>query len=357
MILCESMTKFSCYVYMALVIVLCASIIILRYPNYIFIWSNTNQTKSNIGAFNFENQGSDYIIKLIISNKIFHSSAHVLFNKTQKQTLFIREFLSPDKSSINYEVDTKLKDGIIQLYFDRDPEMFPYILNFLRGYPMDSDLYELSVGKLEKLRSDAVYFGLNDLEKLLTDTLHSRFNHHLCSTPSRMLVSDNGVRVKKIDESKHVSCSVYGVLNVGMRYVEFDINADGTATHMIGVTEGNNFKSGSYPGHPNTKGISLYGANGHIYRNGGHQAWSTSPFTNGDRVGILVDIWYDQENKMTAKISWYINGKKIGNTLDLTQYMNMDNGVIFVVNMYTMNEEVQIVQNPVMPRYWLEYWL
>ena len=323
-------------------------------------------------------EGPDIKVKLTISDKIFYSSAHVLFNSKHGVTLFIHEFLGTNKNSINhacnidddndnspesddntlFKFDQTLKDKmdiinhrrrdeIIELYFDRDPEFFPYILKFLRGYPVESELYELNVRKLEILSCDAIYFGLKDLEQLLTDTLYSRFNPYLCASPSRMLIADNGVRVKKNDQGNHVSCSVYGVLFTGKRYVEFDINTHGNRYQMIGVTEANNFKSGPYAGHANTKGISLYGANGHIYRNGGNEGWSAS-FHHGDRVGVLVDI---SEDKRDAKITWYINGKKIKHALDLRQYMNIDNGVVFTVNMHDINEEVQIVQYPVMPKF------
>eukprot|EP01083_Nonionella_stella_P312811 1120302_1 len=321
-------------------------------------------------------EGHDIKVQLTISDQVFQTSANVLFHQKHGVTLFIHEFLGTDKNSINYECNgqeddvrlnadqgkvfkfdeaihnkmdavCKRTDKTIELYFDRDPHLFSYILNYLRGYPIQSELFELNVRWLEKLLADAKYFKLTDLHTLVKDTLHSRFNPYLCTPPPSAEITDSGRTWRRIIGGNHRTCSVYGVLKTGRRYVEFDCHCvtHGNRYFMIGVTEAGHFKSGTYPGHPNTKGISLYGNNGHLYRNGGKEGWSPS-FHHGDRVGVLVDI---NEDKKDAKIIWYINGKKIKHALDLAQYMNIDNGVLFTVNMQHANEQVQIIQYPEMP--------
>ena len=321
-------------------------------------------------------EGPDIKVKLTISDKIFWTSTHVLFDKRHGVTLFIHEFLGTDKNSINHECKAKDDEGskseegtlfkfeeavkdkmdeiyrkkddkIVELYFDRNPELFGYILDYMRRYPMKSELYDLNVQKLEKLSADTKYFSIPDFEDLIQQTLYSRFNEYLCAPPSIALIKDSGRTLQKIKGGLHQGCSVYGVLYTGRRYVEFHITTHDNRYQMIGVTEPDRFISGPYPGHANIKGISLYGANGHLYRNGGSEGWSPS-FHYGDRVGVLVDI---SEDKRDAKISWYINGKKIKQAKDLRQYMNIDNGVLFTVTMHDANEEVQIIQYPEMPKF------
>eukprot|EP01084_Bolivina_argentea_P030560 56607_1 len=319
--------------------------------------------------------GPDTKVILTISNKVFHTSTNVLFNPKHGITFFIHEFLGTDKNSINHDsncnaktnepdndsntlfkmdqaindqmnrIHNEKKDKAIQLYFDRNPELFHYILDYLRGYPIEYDLYVLDVRILEKLLSDAKYFGLDELQNIVTNALHSRFNPYLCASSSLMQVLDAGRTLKRITGGLHISCSVYGKLETGTRYVEYDIMTHGNRYQMIGVTEADLFKSGPYPGHANVKGISLYGNNGHIYRNGGAEGWCSS-FHHGDRVGVLVEI---TDDKKSAKITFYLNRKKVKHALDLKQYMNIDNGVLFTVNMHDAGEEVQIIQNPMLP--------
>ena len=54
--------------------------------------------------------GPDVKVQLTISDKIFLTSTHVLFNKKHGMTLFIHEFLGTDKKSINYECNAKDND-------------------------------------------------------------------------------------------------------------------------------------------------------------------------------------------------------------------------------------------------------
>ena len=138
---------------------------------------------------------------------------------------------------------------------------------------------------------------------------------------------------------------MYGVLHTGTRYVEYDIVTHGNRRQMIGVAEAKKFRSGPYPGNARVKGISLYGENGHIYRNGGSEGWSGS-LHHGDRGGVLVDI---SEDKRDAKIAWFLNGNRVKRTLNLKDYMNVNDGIVFTVTMHDNAEEIQIVLDPAIP--------
>merc|ERR1712228_206631 len=133
--------------------------------------------------------GPDIRVKLIISDQIFETSASVIFNRKHGVTTFIHEFLGTDKNSINYNCNAEDKDAngdllkvdevlqgkmnevihkkennkMIELYFDRDPELFHYILNYLRGYPIQNELHDLHLNTLQNLQSDVEYFGLDDM--------------------------------------------------------------------------------------------------------------------------------------------------------------------------------------------------
>merc|ERR550525_519680 len=108
---------------------------------------------------------------------------------------------------------------------------------------------------------------------------------------------------------------------------------------MIGVAEYENFKSGPYPGHPKVKGISLYGANGHLYRNGGNQGF-VNAFHYGDRIGLLVDISGD---KRSATLTYVIDGAKVQSqgALNLRSYMNIEDGIVFTVGLHDVGDEVR----------------
>eukprot|EP00483_Globobulimina_turgida_P003620 UN03626 len=115
---------------------------------------------------------------------------------------------------------------------------------------------------------------------------------------------------------------------------------------MIGVTESKPFKHGPYPGHARVSGCSLYGANGHLYRSGGNEAWSAA-WTYGDRIGVLVKLNKDDN---TATVAFHQNGQRVKNVLNLATYMNVGNGVLFIANLYSANDQVQIVENPIVPQ-------
>eukprot|EP01084_Bolivina_argentea_P030559 56605_1 len=226
--------------------------------------------------------GPDTKVILTISNKVFHTSTNVLLNSKHGNTFFIHEFLGMDKHSINcdqnkndkhldegdlFKMDEAIKnkmdviyqqtDKVIELYFDRDPKLFAHILNYLRGYQMTHHIYDLGVRKLEKLLSDAQYYGIIDLEEMVTNALYSRFNPYLCAPSSVLTLSDADKILTRTSGGYHYTCSVYGILYTGTRYVEFEIITHGEKRQMIGVTQANNFKSGLYPGHARVKGISL----------------------------------------------------------------------------------------------------
>merc|ERR1712083_953260 len=126
---------------------------------------------------------------------------------------------------------------------------------------------------------------------------------------------------------------------------ELDIATKGDYNMMIGVAEYNlgNLKSGPYPGHASFPGISLYGSNGKVYRNGAHQTWG-SAFSYGDRIGVLVEICDDLTY---ATITFFNDGEKIESSLDLKDYMSVDGGIVFTVTLEDEGDELRIIQDPI----------
>eukprot|EP00483_Globobulimina_turgida_P012301 UN12323 len=114
---------------------------------------------------------------------------------------------------------------------------------------------------------------------------------------------------------------------------------------MLGVTEARPFKIGSYAG-GTMSGCSYYGNNGYMYRSGSFQAWGKA-LCSGDRIGALVKL---SKESNVATISFYQNGVLQKEEANLKNYMDVDKGVVFVVGLYTANDRVQLVQNPVFPQ-------
>jgi len=239
------------------------------------------------------------------------------------------------------------EDLSIEQFVNIDPDRFPVVSRYLRGYPIKNDLWNMAVPDLEDLLVNAHNFEMAELETVADDALLHRFNPFLCGSPSLLSLEDSGKGLKRLStySSLHISCSVYGVLKSGTRYMEYDIVTQGNRYIMIGVAEADGFRSGPFPGASSVPGISYYGANGKIYRNGGNQDFGSS-FSYGDRFGVLVEIADDQ---IYATITFYRNGEKIANSLDLKDYMSIDEGIVFTVNLYSAHDEVRIIQDPSVP--------
>ena len=304
----------------------------------------------------YEYKGPQLKVKVEVADQTFMSSTKVLCNKANGNTLFMRQILGlPDdddeelknEGNESQQIAKAPKNGsCIDIYFDRDPDVFPLILSYLRGYNMDYTLHNCSVETLQTLYDDAVYYRVKGLIKSVHDRIHKRFDPKLCSPLIEL--SKNGMSATRIaaNNSLHVSCGVYGVLRKGRRYVEFELVSHGNRYIMLGVAEADNYKFSPYPGQVRCTGCSYYATNGHLYRNGGSEAWGAA-LSHGDQIGVLVDISEDQD---TATIAFYVNGKLVKNAVDLTAYMNIRKGVVFVGNMYSSADQILIVQCPKVPK-------
>lgn len=67
------------------------------------------------------------------------------------------------------EIKEKTQDGIP--FFDRDPESFQYIHNYLRGYRMEWS--RLSLDRLKNIQDDAIYFKLESLSREISQYIKS----------------------------------------------------------------------------------------------------------------------------------------------------------------------------------------
>ena len=280
-------------------------------------------------------------VKLIISDKEFMTNSKTLSNQQHGNTLF-RQSLS----QANNDGGDDNKTDIVELYYDRNPNLFSYIIDYLRGYDLKSKLCTLKIFELEKLRDDAVYFKIKGFEELLTSILYARFDPNLGSPLIEL--SRNGTVAKRLNINGDVvqGTAVYGVLSgTASRYVEISIASNLSRNVNLGVTEANAFRVHSYPGGENYVGCSYYCLNGKLYRSGGSESWGAS--SRGDKIGALVKL--NKESKM-ATIAFYKNGKLLKKEINLKSYMNPDKGVVFVITMYNANEYVQLVQNPVSPQ-------
>eukprot|EP01084_Bolivina_argentea_P150330 262540_1 len=309
----------------------------------------------------YEYKGPELKIKLQISNTIFVSSTNTLCNKQNGSNIFIQKILGVDEHDdqknnegddnkseyLNAKLIESQKKGTqLELFFDRDPELFPIILKYLRGYIMQPLLNECSVVQLQSLLDDAHYYRINGLIDIISNCIYNRFDPSLCA-PS-ITLSDNGIGITRnaVATNLHHSCGVYGILRRGKRYVEFQLMSQGNRYIMFGVTEAEGYMYAPYPGHAKCKGCSVYGANGNLYRAGSIEGWAPA-LGWSDRIGILVDISNDLS---TATIAWYVNGKLVKQAKNLKDYMDVSKGVIFVANLYAHNDQVVIMQNCKMPQ-------
>ena len=357
--------------------------------------------------------GPDFKIDLLISDKVFSTSSAILLNKKHGITLFIDKYnqiYNPGSSSLssnnikgsksknnndNDTVNVNEKEGlggkdlqvtqlqnvksasniinnkhnnskhlpsyessrnVCELYFDRNPSCFGIILDYLRGYKsIPRVLEKLNLVELEQLRDDSLYYHIIPLYELVLESLNHKFDDSRLKgiSPMIKLCDDNTCAIRTNENvNTHQSVSLYGIIDMPSKgkldkYVEFNVLSHGSRYIMIGITEARpSVKLAPYPGHGSVSGFSLYGANGHLYRLSGNEGWSGA-WTYGDIIGMHIELDKDG-NK--ANLTYYQNRKIVKNKLNINQYMNIDNGIAIIVNMYSNGDMVSIVQNPLLPK-------
>eukprot|EP01084_Bolivina_argentea_P297092 511757_1 len=311
----------------------------------------TNDEKKS-DAFKFVKMNTR--IKLIISSKEFVSNAYTLFNKKHGNTLFIQAFDKYNQDELKIQEgqhdDKHLSQAniskITELYFDRNPDLFQYIIDYMRDYNIQHSLRELTVIQLEKLQDDALYFQINTFYAMIRNILRCRFNKYSCS-PLIQLSSMSTVaeRLEKHDDNWQCIALCDVLSETECRYNEFNIVEQGEGHIMIGVTDPKSFRLNDYAG-GTMPGCSIYTLDGNLYSNKSNKEWGENILT-GDTIGVLLE-----NNKIhnTATVAFYINGKLQNEKIDLKQLMDVDKGIIIVVAMYTANDIVHLSQNVIAPQ-------
>eukprot|EP01084_Bolivina_argentea_P266277 451589_1 len=297
-------------------------------------------------------KGKNTKVKLIISNKQFITNTDFLFAKQHGNTLFIQTFLNKDQAQegIN-DVDksgkSQAKQSLIHLEFQRNPDLFQYIIDYLSGYNLQHQLQELTVIQLEKLQNDASYYQIDPFYNIVTSALHCRFNPYLGSALIELKKNSTVAIRSSINSDVWQSNAIYGILTgTATRYVEVYTPTAISRNFFLGVTEADSFKVGEYPGYNTVAGCGYHFNDGSLYRSGSYESWGSAVY-HYERLGVMVKL--NKESNM-ATIGFYKNGKLINKEMNLKNYMNVDKGVVFAVSIYSATDHIQLVQNPVIPQ-------
>ncbi len=239
-------------------------------------------------------------VKLIISDKEFITNSRTLSKEQHGNTLFTQALAQVDE-----EGDDK-DDGIIELCFDRNPDLFVYMLDYLRGYDLKPKLRQLKVYELETLRDDAIFYKIKGFQELIETELYGRFNPYLRS-PLIEVKQNSRVATRSSKNVEHWhSAAICGTLTgTTSRYVEINIVTAISQYIMLGVTEADPFRISTYPGGTNFPGCSYHCYSGYLQRSNGSEPWGATS-NNGDRVGALVKL--NKESNM-ATIAFYKHGQ------------------------------------------------
>eukprot|EP01083_Nonionella_stella_P191895 709883_1 len=296
----------------------------------------------------FQYKGPNMKIKLIIGNKEFLSDAHTLYNKQYGNTLFYQHNVRQKQNIEGSKPQPGSDKHEKELFFARDPKLFPHIIDYLSGYYLRNTLRNLPVIDLERLQSDAQYFQVKPLYDLITSSLNLRYNPYMKS-PLLELNEDQTCVIRTAQQPGLDQCvAVYGVMQGNCkRYIDFTVLSHGDLYVKLGVAEAKPFRITRFPGRAEYPGCSFYGSTGVVYRKGGTEALGGGKWKFGDRIGIGVELNAEQD---AASVGFYINGTLMKNKFDLKQYMDVKKGVVFVTSLYTANDCVCINQDPVLPQ-------
>ena len=233
----------------------------------------------------------------------------------------------------------------VDMFFDRDPGLFNLVLKYIRGYNIKHDLFNLSPTQVQQLYDDAVYYGYDTLADKALNSLWSRFDTSLNPNKYTTLTHDDRAAERNNwFSSTWISTPLIGTLYKGTRYAEFMVSSN-DQTVMFGVTEAEAYKFERFPGDGGITGISYYCDNQHLYRHGGWESTSSADCAQGDIVGVFV---YISDDKYVARVKFYLN-KVLIRDLDLRTYLNVNNGVKFVVSLHNHNCATKVVDSPKYP--------
>jgi hypothetical protein len=139
----------------------------------------------------------------------------------------------------------------------------------------------------------------------------------------------------------HASVTTRVEFTAGQHYLEWRLLRCLNNYCMLGVAEYPLQVFTPYPGAggPLTSGRSLYGANGHCYRDGANAPYGLGVFGPGEYVGVLLD--------MDARtVAFSINGR-LGDSLPLSG----KGGHCFVATLYTQGDAIELLPQHCWHRY------
>ena len=148
---------------------------------------------------------------------------------------------------------------------------------------------------------------------------------------ANLTVFHNGLAVvKHTGGNGHVSVSTGKPFTYGKHYFEVKIVRCVSNYCMVGVQSTLQPLTPYAGANPFATGKSIYGANGHCYRDNTSADYGLGGFGPGDYVGLLLDM-------DAKKVTFYINGRS-GAPMDL-----VDHTYYFVINVHSVGDTVKLL--------------
>eukprot|EP01095_Lingulamoeba_sp_RSL-Kostka_P012166 TRINITY_DN477_c2_g1_i1.p1 TRINITY_DN477_c2_g1~~TRINITY_DN477_c2_g1_i1.p1 ORF type:complete len:288 (+),score=62.59 TRINITY_DN477_c2_g1_i1:35-865(+) len=261
-------------------------------------------------------------VKLDVGGKLFSTSMSTLLS--QSDTFFSKLF-SGD-FDIMYQ-----EDGSI--FIDRDPIVFRYILNFLRGYCFDIE--SVSTQDLNWLYEDAKFYQIKKLEEKIEDSqIEGILDFNVDCFSNTNLIFSN--------QNKTIKCgpkSIWGnartnYLNNGKHFTEIKITNSGGNGHIrIGICNKGINLNKDYAG-STVNSLALYPGG---YLEGFHAGhYPEVKMVVDDIIGMELDF---SKNQLT----YYFNGIKIV-SIDLPLYENKCEWAFFF-SLHCSFDEITLIPN------------
>jgi len=185
-------------------------------------------------------------------------------------------------------------------FVDRDPELFPYILNFLRG--IVPDVKNITKRELIALKQEAIFFQIEELKNWIEELLAKSKNQFDKSrVPSTVTLSEDcKVATYNGGGSGWVNFDLTPTMTKDRRKIQFTFSAIGSGGVFIGVgadtQPGMNVGCGSKPswGYMSTGSVYIVG----------ESTRTITGYVAGDKVAVeMTDkeiIFYKNGTKMTS---------------------------------------------------------